>query len=44
MLSARKVQLARDAGALTALSIAFNTRAVVHLFAGEFAMAAPLVE
>jgi DNA-binding CsgD family transcriptional regulator len=43
LLSARRVELARDAGALTALAIAFNTRVGVHLFAGEFAVAASLV-
>jgi len=36
VLSARHVKLARDAGALTALPIAFNTRAGVHLLAGRF--------
>jgi DNA-binding CsgD family transcriptional regulator len=36
VLSARHVRLARDAGALTALPIAFNTRAGVHLLAGRF--------
>ena len=36
LLSARRVELARAAGALTALPIAFNTRVGVHLFAGEF--------
>src|SRR5713101_1330527 len=43
LLSARRVKLARDAGALTALPIAFSTRAGVHLFAGEFAVAASQV-
>ncbi len=43
LLSARRVELARDAGALTALAIAFNTRVGVHLFAGEFTVAASLV-
>ncbi len=42
-LSARQVKLARDEGALTALPIAFNTRAGVHLFAGEFSEAASMV-
>jgi len=36
VLSARHVRLARDAGAVTALPIAFNTRAGVHLLAGRF--------
>jgi DNA-binding CsgD family transcriptional regulator len=43
LLSARRVELARDAGALTVLPIAINTRVGVHLFAGEFAVAASLV-
>jgi DNA-binding CsgD family transcriptional regulator len=43
ILSARRVKLARDAGALTALPIAFSTRVGVHLFAGEFTVAASLV-
>ena len=44
VLSARLVQLALDAGALNALPIALSTRAGVHLFAGELAMAGSLVE
>jgi len=43
LLSARRVELARDAGALTALPLALSTRVGVHLFAGEFAVAASLV-
>jgi len=43
LLSARRVELARAAGALTALPSAFNTRVGVHLFAGEFDVAASLV-
>jgi DNA-binding CsgD family transcriptional regulator len=43
VLSGRQVRLARDAGALIALPIAFNTRAGLHLFAGEFAEAASMV-
>jgi DNA-binding CsgD family transcriptional regulator len=43
VLSDRQVRLARDAGALIALPIAFNTRAGVHLFAGEFTEAASMV-
>jgi DNA-binding CsgD family transcriptional regulator len=39
VLSARHVRLARDAGALTALPIAWNTRAGVHRLAGRFAEA-----
>jgi DNA-binding CsgD family transcriptional regulator len=42
-LSARLVTLARDAGALMTLPIAFATRAGVHLFAGELAEVASLV-
>ena len=44
MLSARHVQLARDAGALTVLPLALTSRVVVHLFAGELAAAASLVD
>jgi tetratricopeptide (TPR) repeat protein len=36
VLSARQIRLARDVGALTALPIAFNTRAGVYLLAGRF--------
>ena len=36
VLSARHLKLARDAGALTALPITFNTRAGVHLLSGRF--------
>jgi DNA-binding CsgD family transcriptional regulator len=43
LLSARRVEHARNVGALAALPIAFNTRVGVHLFAGEFAMAASIV-
>jgi DNA-binding CsgD family transcriptional regulator len=43
VLSGRQVRLASDAGALIALPIAYNTRAGVHLFAGEFAEAAAMV-
>jgi DNA-binding CsgD family transcriptional regulator len=43
VLSDRQIRLARDAGALIALPIAFNTRAGVHLFAGEFTQAASTV-
>jgi DNA-binding CsgD family transcriptional regulator len=43
VLSDRQVTLARDAGALIALPVAFNTHAGVHLFAGEFTEAASLV-
>jgi DNA-binding CsgD family transcriptional regulator len=43
VLSDRQVRLARDAGALIALPIAFYMRAGVHLFAGEFTEAAAMV-
>ncbi len=43
-LSARQVQLARDAGALAALPLALNLRAGSHIFAGEFAAADTLSE
>ena len=43
VLSARRAELTRNAGALAALPIAYNTRVAVHLFAGEFASAASLV-
>jgi DNA-binding CsgD family transcriptional regulator len=44
LLSARHVQLARDAGALGVLPIALNQRAGLHLYEGEFAAAASLIE
>jgi DNA-binding CsgD family transcriptional regulator/tetratricopeptide (TPR) repeat protein len=44
VLSARHVKIARDAGALSELSLALNSRTVVHLFAGELTAAASLVE
>jgi DNA-binding CsgD family transcriptional regulator len=44
VLSARLVRLARDAGALTVLPFALTNRAGVHLFAGEFAIVASLLE
>src|SRR5262249_55086135 len=43
MLSARLVTIARDAGALAALPIAYATRGGAHLFAGELAEVASLV-
>jgi DNA-binding CsgD family transcriptional regulator len=43
LLSARRIKLARDTGALTALPFAATTRAGVHLWAGEFTVAASLV-
>jgi len=41
-LSARSIQLAREAGALSVLPSALSTRAGVHLFAGELDRAASL--
>ena len=43
VLSDRQVTLASDAGALFALPLAFNMRAGVHVFAGEFTEAASMV-
>jgi DNA-binding CsgD family transcriptional regulator len=43
VLSARQVTLARDAGALITLPIAFNMRAGAHAFAGEFTEADSMV-
>src|SRR6201999_546315 len=42
VLSARQIQLAPDAGALTVLPLALNLRAGIHIFAGEFAAAETL--
>jgi DNA-binding CsgD family transcriptional regulator len=44
VLSARQVQLARDAGALTVLSIALGSRIAFCMHAGELAAAASLVD
>jgi DNA-binding CsgD family transcriptional regulator len=44
VLSARLVQLARDAGALSVLPLALTTRSAVHVFAGELAAATSLHE
>jgi DNA-binding CsgD family transcriptional regulator len=44
VLTARQVHVARDAGALTVLPLTLSTRGGVHLFAGELAVAASLVE
>lgn len=44
LLTARQVELARDAGALTVLPVALSIRAGVHLFAGELNIAASLVD
>src|SRR5580693_2449205 len=43
VLSGRQVTLARDAGALITLPIAFNMRSTAHLFAGEFTESASMV-
>ena len=43
VLSDRQLTIARDAGALGMLPIAFNMRATAHLYAGEFAEAASMV-
>jgi DNA-binding CsgD family transcriptional regulator len=44
VLTARQVQVARDAGALTVLPLTLSLRGGVHLFAGELALAASVVE
>ncbi|HWD76538.1 MAG TPA: LuxR C-terminal-related transcriptional regulator [Solirubrobacteraceae bacterium] len=44
VLSARLVKLAREGGALPVLTFALPLRSTVHVFAGEFAMAASLIE
>ncbi|MCU1428780.1 MAG: ATP-dependent transcriptional regulator, MalT-like, LuxR family [Actinomycetia bacterium] len=44
LLSTRHVQLARDAGALGVLPMAFTQRAGMHLYEGDFAAAALLIE
>jgi DNA-binding CsgD family transcriptional regulator len=44
VLSARQVQLARDAGALTVLPLALNLQAGIRIFAGQFAAAEALGE
>jgi DNA-binding CsgD family transcriptional regulator len=43
-LATRHVQLARNARALTELPLALTSRAAVHMFAGELAVAASLTE
>lgn len=43
-LATRAVRLAREAGALTTLPLALTYRAGVHVYAGEFAAAAALIE
>ena len=44
VLSARQIQLARDAGALTVLPLALNLRAGIDIFAGQFDAAKTLSE
>jgi DNA-binding CsgD family transcriptional regulator len=44
VLTARQIRAARDAGALTVLPLSLGTRAALHLFAGELALAASVVE
>jgi len=44
VLTARQIQAARDAGALTVLPLSLGTRAALHLFAGKVALAASVVE
>jgi DNA-binding CsgD family transcriptional regulator len=43
VLSGRQLTLARDAGALIALPMAFNVRSGAHVFAGQFSEAAAMV-
>src|SRR6202035_96323 len=43
VLSDRLVRVAHEAGALAALRVAYGSRALVHLFAGDFTDAASLV-
>jgi DNA-binding CsgD family transcriptional regulator len=44
MLANRHTELARTAGALTALPLALTSRIAVHVFAGELAVAATLLD
>jgi DNA-binding CsgD family transcriptional regulator len=44
VLTARQVQLARDAGTLTVLPLTLSIRGVVHILAGELSVAASLVD
>ena len=44
VLTRRHLDLAREAGALSALPLALNTRTVVHLFTGDLAAATSLVQ
>ena len=43
LLTARQLELSRDAGALTILPVTLSVRAGVHIFAGELNIAASLV-
>jgi DNA-binding CsgD family transcriptional regulator len=43
-LTARQIEIAREAGALTVLPLTLSTRAGVHLFAGELREAAWLID
>ena len=44
VLTARQLQVARDAGALTVLPLTLSTRAGLHLFAGELELAESVIE
>jgi DNA-binding CsgD family transcriptional regulator len=44
VLTARQIQAARDAGALTVLPLSLGTRAALHLFSGKLTLAASVVE
>ena len=44
VLTARQIQVARDAGALTVLPVTLSTRAALYLLAGELALAESVVE
>ena len=44
VLTARQVQVARDAGALTLLPLTLSARASLHMFAGELALAESALE
>ena len=44
VITSRHLELVRRTGALSALPLALNTRSVVHLFCGDLASAASLVE
>jgi DNA-binding CsgD family transcriptional regulator len=44
LLSTRQLELARDAGALTAMPIVLSARSVIHAMSGELATAASLLD